>query len=188
MAHILEALCASSASPNEATVVRQSSEALRQVEDFLSKVTEPLSSEEEQRWFIGTLHALDHTIRLAESVDESARIDASLDSPDERRAVKLHADAMQDAAESSASLERLVMSSTEATAAKPAEAIQRLARSSRELADLRREHRRATLDSVGAGKLTAGTAIANVDAVRLLDQQVHHVDSQRALSSALVVM
>jgi phosphate:Na+ symporter len=174
VAHVLETLCASADSPNEGTVIRQASEALRQVEAFLSKVTEPLSSEEEQRWFIGTLHALDHTIRLAEAVDESAKIDALLDSPDERHAVKLYMDAMRSGAESSASLEHLLIGHMSATVAKPAEAIERLARTSNELTDLRRQHRRATLDSVGPGKLTASNAIANIDAVRLLDQGAHH--------------
>ena len=60
---------------------------------FLSKVTEPLPSEDERQWFIDTLHALDHTIRLAEAIEESAKVDASLDGPDKRRAVKLYTDA-----------------------------------------------------------------------------------------------
>jgi phosphate:Na+ symporter len=177
VAHVLETLCASAGSPNKGTVVRRASEALRQVEAFLSKVTEPLSSEEERRWFIETLHALDHTIGLAEAMEESAKIDASPGGPDERHAVKLYTDALRSAAASAALLEHVTVQHTVVAAdadAKPVEGIEHLARCSEELATLRPQHRRTTLDSVASGKLTASDAIANVDAVRLLDQQAHH--------------
>src|SRR5262249_24177974 len=98
VAHVLSDLCLAAGAPGGATVIRQASDALHKVQEFLSKVTEPLASQEEQRWFIGTLHALDHTLRLAETVDESAKIRASLDGPDELRAVALHRDAMRSAA------------------------------------------------------------------------------------------
>jgi phosphate:Na+ symporter len=174
VAHVLETLCSAAGSPDGGTAVRQASDALHQVQAFLSKVTEPLSSEDEQRWFIGTLHALDHTIRLAEATAESAKIEASLDSPDERRARQLHGEAMQSAAESSASLEHMLVQHAATADAKPVDVIGRLARYADELAGLSLQHRRATLDSVASGKLTASDAIAHVDAVRLLDQQVHH--------------
>jgi phosphate:Na+ symporter len=174
VAHVLAALCLSAGSPDGGTVVRQASDALRQVQDFLSKVTEPLSSEEEQRWFIHTLHAIDHAIALAESIEASAKIDASLANPDERRAIKLYSDAMQSASESSASLEHMPVRCAATVRARPVEVIEHLARCSDELAGLRLQHRRATLDSVASGKLTASDAIANVDAVRLLDQRAHH--------------
>jgi len=159
VAHVLGALC-SSATSLDRTVVRQASEALRQVQTFLSKLTEPLPSEDERRWFIETLHALDHTIRLAQAIEESATADASLDGPDEQRAVALYKDAM-----------RTVAAPTDA---KPSKAIDHLARCSSELASLHARHRRATLDSVASGKLATGDAIASVDAVRLLDQRAHH--------------
>ncbi len=54
------------------------------------------------------------------------------------------------------------------------EAVVRLAGYSNELAGLSAEHRRTMLDSVAAGRLTASDAIAHVDAIRLLDQRVHH--------------
>jgi hypothetical protein len=82
------------------------------VQAFLSKVTEPLPSEDEQRWFIETLHALDHTIGLAEAMQESAKIDASLGGPDERRTVTHYTDAMRSAAASSDLLEHVMVQRT----------------------------------------------------------------------------
>lgn len=176
VAHVLEALCSSATSPDGGAAVRQASAALQQVQAFLSKVTEPLPSEDERQWLIDTLHALDHTIQLAAAIEESAKVEASLDGPDAQRAVKLHADAMRSAADGSALLEHVVVQHTVAgpTDAASAEAIERLERCSRELASLRPRHRNATLDSVASGKLTASNAMADVDAVRLLDQEAHH--------------
>jgi phosphate:Na+ symporter len=42
------------------------------------------------------------------------------------------------------------------------------------LADLKAAHRRATLEIVASGKLTASVAIARVDAVALLNRLAHH--------------
>ena len=81
---------------------------------------------------------------------------------------------MRSAVESSASLEQMLVQDPAAAGAKPVEVIKHLARCSDELAGLRLQHRRATLDSVASGKLTASNAIANVDAVRLLDQRARH--------------
>src|SRR5215469_8538995 len=91
VAGVLDALCASA----DGSMLRQASAALDQARAFLSKVTEPLISEREQQWLISTVHALDHTSRLAEATQESAKIDVTLDSPDEQRAVKLHGEAMR---------------------------------------------------------------------------------------------
>jgi phosphate:Na+ symporter len=174
VAHVLRDLCLAANSPGGANVLRPASDALHQVQEFLSKVTEPLASQEEQRWFIGTLHALDHTIRLAETVEESAKTGASLDSPDERRAVMLYKEALQSAADSADSLEHMVLHHTSTAGAEPPAAIEHLARCANELASLCLQHRRSTLDSVASGKLTASDAIAKVESVRLLDQGAHH--------------
>jgi phosphate:Na+ symporter len=42
------------------------------------------------------------------------------------------------------------------------------------LEELRRSHRRETLGAVASGTLTAGDAVARVDAVRILDGLAHH--------------
>ena len=49
-----------------------------------------------------------------------------------------------------------------------------LKRCSTELADLLPLHRRATLESVASGTLTANDAIAHVEAFRFLDRLAHH--------------
>lgn len=178
VARVLDALCTANASEDSA-MVRDLSAALNQARTFLSKVTEPLVSEQEQQWLISTVHALDHTVRLAEAIQESAKIDVTLDSQDERRALKLYADAMRTAAEVAGPMARASAPPSDAAAsgARPgdvSEAVDRLACCSNELAGLSVEHRRTMLDSVAAGGLTANDAIAHVDAIRLLDQRAHH--------------
>lgn len=181
----------------DADTVRQASEALDQARVFLSKVTEPPASEEEQRWFISTLHALDNSVRLAKAIDSQMKTEVAFDSPDERRAAALCAEAMRSAA-AVAALERPPGAPTgsespdvrhtatstasgvksvdkdEPAASAADEIVERLARYSAEFADFRLAYRQATLDSVASGKLTASNAIARVDAIDLLDRLVHH--------------
>jgi phosphate:Na+ symporter len=109
VAHVLAALCSSATSPGYGTLVRRASEALHQVQAFLSKVTEPLPSEDERQWFIETLHALDHTTRLADAMRENTKVDVLIDGPDGQLAVKLYMDAMRSAADSSALLEHVTV-------------------------------------------------------------------------------
>lgn len=175
VARVLDALCTAANAPADNAMVREASAALNQARAFLSKVTEPWESEQETQWLISTVHALDHTIRLAEATQDGAKTDVTLDGPDERRAVKLHADAMQTAAEVAGPMARVSDAAALGTMPGDAtEAVGRLASCSNELAGLSIEHRRTLLDSVAAGGLTANDAIARVDAIRLLDQRVHH--------------
>jgi phosphate:Na+ symporter len=146
VARVLEALCSSPNAPADSAMVREASAALHEARVFLSKVTEPLVSEQEQQWLISTLHGLDHTIRLAEATQESAKIDATLDNPDERRALKLHAEAMRTAAEVAGPFALASAPPSDAAAfgrpSDASEAVDRLASCSNELAGLRVEHRR----------------------------------------------
>jgi phosphate:Na+ symporter len=181
VARVLDALCSSGGAPPDSAMVHEASAALEQARTFLSKVTEPLVSEQEQLWLISTVHALDHTVRLAEATQESAKIELALDSPDERRAVKLYAEAMRTVAEAAGPMARASAPPSDAPApgaapgdASEAGALERLAHCAQELAGLRVEHRRVTLDSVASGRLTAGDAIARVEAIRILDQRAHH--------------
>lgn len=167
VAHVLKVMCSADAAAGGATV------ALQQVQDFLSKVTEPLPSEDERLWFADTLHALDHTIQLAAAIEEGETVKASLDGPEERRAVQLHAEAMQSAADNAAVLEHVTVEHVEA-APSDAKPVDHLARCSAELASLRVRYRQTALDAVGSGRLTASDAMVNVDAVRLLDRRAHH--------------
>jgi phosphate:Na+ symporter len=177
VARVLDALCKSANAPAGSTMVREASAALDQARDFLSKVTEPWESVQETQWLISTVHALDHTIRLAEATQASAKTEVTLDGPDERRVLKLHADAMRTVAEVAGPMASASAPQSDAAASgagDTSEAVDRLARCSNDLAGLSVEHRRTMLDSVAAGGLTASDAIARVDAIRLLDQRVHH--------------
>jgi phosphate:Na+ symporter len=208
VALVLESLCSSAATGLEkpgrdgtiqsivdAATVQRTSDALQQARAFLSKVNGPLESEEEQRWFISTLHALDHTVRLAEAVEETAKIKITIDNPDEQHAAALCAKAMRGAVAIAAPFTHPPDESQESElqhTAIPAssgvnsidmgeplarsnnEVVGSLERCSNELAALLSTHRHTTLDSVASGALTANGAIASVDAVRLLDRLAHH--------------
>ena len=174
------------------TMLHQTSDALQETRVFLSHVTEQLPSDEEQRWFISTLHALEHTIRLAEAIKENVEIGP--DGVEERRAVALCAKAMR----SASSIAKLLVHSpvpkseeprpteqptmvgvrpvdTDTTpAASLDKAIVCLEHCSTELTELLPSHRRATLESVASGTLTANDAIAHVEMVRFLDRLAHH--------------
>jgi phosphate:Na+ symporter len=211
VALVLESLCSSAAiglekpgrdgtiqSIVDAVTVHRTSEALQQARAFLSKVNGPLESEEEQRWFISTLHALDHTVRLAEAVEETVKIKITIDSSNEQQAAALCAKAMRSTAGIADHVAHLHLPPDEsldlepqrtAISGKPGvnsidmeeplaisteEVVEGLERYSNELSALLSTHRRTTLDSVASGTLTANGAIASVDAVRLLDRLAHH--------------
>jgi phosphate:Na+ symporter len=108
VARVLGALCSSATDRLESilqggaaaytidnAMQHQTSDALLETRAFLSHVTDHLPSDEEQRWFISTLHALEHTIRLADAIKENVKIGP--DGVDERRAVALCAKAMRSA-------------------------------------------------------------------------------------------
>jgi phosphate:Na+ symporter len=200
---VLEALCSSVAVGLENAVeggtaratiddamVRQASDALQQAGVFLSKVSDLPPSQEGHQWFTSTLHALDHAGRLTEAVDEIAKARLATGGPDEVRAAKLCAAAMRGAAAIAVHLAGSVglpshaadnerasgatVDPAKSFADSPSEAVERLKRGSEELTDLRATHRRATLDSVASGTLTASAAIARVDAVGLLDRLARH--------------
>jgi phosphate:Na+ symporter len=176
----------------DGATISQASDALQQARVFLSKVTDSSASEKEHRWFTSTLHALDHALRLAEAVDENVKIEFTVDGADERCAAALCAKAMRSAAAIAAPLARppetasLEPQRTAATssvnpidtgeplAVSAEKALEHLGRCSHELADLRRTHRRATLNSVASGTLTANDAIARVEAVRHFERLAHH--------------
>jgi E1-E2 ATPase/Cation transport ATPase (P-type)/Cation transporter/ATPase, N-terminus len=180
------------------TMVRQASDALQQAGVFLSNVADLPPFQEGHQWFTITLHALDHAGRLTEAVDEIAKTSLATGGPEEMRAAKLCATSMGGAAAIAAHLAGSVGLPSHAaddellrpgTAAAPGaiamdtaksfqdpigDAVERLKRCSEQLADLRVTHRRATLDSVASGTLTASAAIARVDAVGLLDRLARH--------------
>jgi len=145
-----------------------------------------------------TLHALDHVGRLTETVDEIAKTKLTTEGPEELQAAMLCAESMRSAAalatqlspslappsrntDDEARRRRTVTASGQiATATAKSlrgaatDAVERLKSCSEELSVLRAIHRRATLDSVASGTLTASAAITRVDAVGLLDGLAHH--------------
>jgi len=177
VAHVLEVLCPSVAArlesagrggaagaPPELSTVAQASDALQQARVFLSDVTDPPASEEEQELLTGTLFALDYASRFAEVVSEDPQIRPASDSPEDQRAVELCAESMRSAAVA------VAVPPVQSTR----QAIVQLERCSKEMDDLRRTHRRATLQAAGAGALNAGEAIARVEAVRRLERLAHY--------------
>jgi len=164
----------------DAASVAEAADALRQAQVFMSDVSGPPESEDEQRRLTSTLHALDHASRLAETVGEDAGTVSG--GPDDVRAAQLCAEAMRNAAEIAGGVAALpgneTMGSSDATPDAPAtstdEALVRLERCAKALVDLRRNHRAETLSAVANGGLTASEAIVRVDTMRGLEALAHH--------------
>jgi phosphate:Na+ symporter len=165
----------------------QASDALRQAGDFLSEA-DPPPSDEGHDWYTSTVHALDHASRLAEAVGAMAKSGLATDGPAELSAAAICARSLREAAGAAARLahaagpghaadDELARSLTIEPANDAADSLEADAKA---LADLKAAHRRATLEMVASGKLTASAAIARVDAVALLNRLAHH--AWRALS------
>jgi len=183
----LQALCDSMIStlPGEAEAKRGPSvstaaDALQQAQQFLSNVSGPPASKEEELRLTSTLHALDHASRFADLAGADLGVAASKDEPDGVRVVEFckatlasAAQAVSDIAGEAAlsdSAEPLGTLETPSAAAALAGAEQ----AAQALRDLRPAHRRATLGAVARGLLTAQEAMVRVDFVRRLDAAAHH--------------
>src|SRR5262249_60589504 len=75
--------------------ISQAANALRQAQVFLSDVAGPPDSDDEQRRLTSTLHALDHTSRLAETASGAFDFGTERGVPDDVRAAQLCANAMR---------------------------------------------------------------------------------------------
>jgi phosphate:Na+ symporter len=197
----LETLCLATAKALEGAVeggtvrpaidegtLAQALDAVRQAGDFLSQA-DPPPSEDGHAWFTSTVHALDHASRLAEAVGAMAKTGLATDGPEELSAAIMGARSMREAAGAAAGFARsagpghaaddpLAASLAGAPAKDAAESVgnsaETLERDAMALADLKSAHRRATLEMVASGKLTATAAIARVDAVAVLNRLAHH--------------
>jgi phosphate:Na+ symporter len=162
---------------------REAADALRQAQLFLSDVTGPPDSDDEQRWLTSTLHALDHASRLAETANSGIEFKAVSNGPDGARAGALCADGMR----SAISVAHEVMATPGGAPSSPdpgaisgrpeisiEEALGMLERCATELGDLRRAHRSATLSAVASGTLTADAALVRVDTLRSLEALAYH--------------
>jgi phosphate:Na+ symporter len=162
-------------------------DALRQAQVFLSDLSGPPDSDDDQRRLTSTLHALDHASRLAETASEGIDFGTVGTGPDDARAGQLCADAMRTAV-SVADEDAALPSFGESPRVKPAspgaasgapgmstvEALVQLKHYATELSELRRAHRSATLSAVANGTLTADAAMVRVDTVRSLEALAHH--------------
>jgi phosphate:Na+ symporter len=168
-----------------AASVTEAAEALDKALEFMSDVSGPPEDEDEQRRVTGTLHALDHATRLAETAGAETALATAKVGPEDARAAELCAEAMQCAAaiadEAAAEPADRGRASPQPkgspeAAAKPAPpaALARLEEAAKALGALRLAHRSATLGKVATGELTADEAIARVDAVTRFEALARH--------------
>ena len=172
-------------------IVAEAADALRQAQEFMSGMNGPPESGDEQRRLTSTVHALDHASRLAETAGEEAELGSMINRPDELRAAQLCAEAMRSAALIAGkvgmppavraaritrrkTLGSLNAGACDAAATSIEEALPQLEHCAKALVELRRTHRSMTLSAVPEGTLTAGEAIARVDAMRRLEGLAHH--------------
>jgi phosphate:Na+ symporter len=172
--------------------VAEAADALHQAQEFMSGMNGPPESEDEQHRLTSTLHALDHTARLAETAGEEAELRTVDNGPDDVRAAQLCREAMQIAASVASEVatppavraasvaQREAQGSPDAEAAFDAteasieEALPGLEHCAKALAELQRTYRSTTLSAVANGTLTAGDAIARADSMRRLEALGRH--------------
>ncbi len=172
-----------------AASVTEAAEGLEKALEFMSDVSGPPETDEEQQRLTSTLHALDHATRLAETAGEAGPKIAK-GGPEDERAAELCAEAMQDAgsiagdvvAESAAvgnapSIDPRIQPPAPTDAGRVIDApaaLVRLEKSARALSELRLVHRSATLSAVATGALTADEALVRVDAVARYEALARH--------------
>jgi phosphate:Na+ symporter len=181
-------------SGKDAVSVPAAAGALRQAQIFMSDVSGPPESDDEQQRLTNTLHALEHASRLAEAAGDKAEFTALNGGPDDVRASRLCADAMRSAVVAASEVAARNVGGDHVTpiearsvgrelpgaetfdlsSASTEEALMRLEHCAKTLDELQRAHRSATLSAVAGGALTGGEAIARVDAVRRLGACAHH--------------
>jgi phosphate:Na+ symporter len=171
----------------------EAADALRQAQEFMSEVSGPPQSEDEQGRLTSTLHALDHASRLAETVSGEAEFGTPTGGPEDMRALQVCAEAMRGAASLAAEVATLppgqaapveqgggskgpfdLQEELPATGAAAGQTLAQLEHCTKALGELRKSHRSATLSSVASGGLTADEAIARVDVLRRLEALAYH--------------
>ena len=166
---------------NDAVSVQEAADALRQAQIFLSDVTKPPDTDDEQSRLTSTLHALDHVSRLTEAASGGINFDAAGGGSEDIRARELCAKAMRNAAAiargvaeppAPASLDADAVAGPRAISAD--DAIAELARCATELGETLRTHRSATLGAVANGTLAAEAALVRVETVRNLEAMSRH--------------
>jgi len=177
-------------SPEKGAIsVPEAAAALRQAQIFLSDVTGPPGSDDEQRRVTNTLHALDHAVRLAETTSGEIDFATVGSGPDNARVGQICAQAMRSAAliAGEVAAPHDIIQSPRATAVSLGadatsgattvsneEALAQLERCATELEKLQRSYRSETLGAVANGTLTADAAIVRVDMLRSMQALAYH--------------
>ncbi|MCC8962576.1 Na/Pi cotransporter family protein [Bradyrhizobium sp. Pear76] len=208
VARALETMCGSlatalSAANQDASVAAgrttvpaaEAASALRQAQEFMSKVSGPPEAEDEEQKLTSTLHALDHAYRLAETFGEETELGTPPGGPQDMRAVEICAEAMRSATSLAAEVAVAPDSSKDVSEIKlgtaptrslipdkelptagtsTEQALAHLEHCAKALGEVGKHHRKATLGSVASGAVSADEAIARVDAVRRLEALAHH--------------
>jgi phosphate:Na+ symporter len=163
----------------------EAADALRQAQIFLSDVTGPPETDDEQQRLTSTLHALDHASRLTETAN-GINIGSMGGEPEDIRAGELCAEVMRSAAAIARGVavppgSPPIMPASPGTdvmagprAISTDEAMTELERCATELGETLRTHRSATLGAVANGTLTADVALVRVETVRSLEALSHH--------------
>jgi phosphate:Na+ symporter len=171
-----------------AVSVTEASEALRQAREFMSEASGPPESEEDQERLTRTLHALDHASHLAEVAGEKGEFGSVPSGSEDARAAELCAEAMRKAVLITGEVGALpdapghaapvaALNGEKGVAASEAptgQAIVQLEQCAKTLRELQLAHRKLTLSSVAAGRVSADEAIARVDTVRRLEALARH--------------
>jgi phosphate:Na+ symporter len=161
--------------------VIEAADALRQTQVFITDVSGPPETEEDQQRLTSTLHALDHASRLAEAASKETQISFVKGGIDDVRTAQLCADAMRNAALVAAGVAAQTGVQEEANPNAPSHrvamangALAQLEHSAKELNESQSAYRAATLGAVGSGVLTADEAIVRVETARRLEVFAHH--------------
>jgi phosphate:Na+ symporter len=173
----------------DAVSVQQAADALRQAELFLSDMTGPPDTDEEQRRLTSTLRALDRASRLTDLANGGVNFSSVRDGPEDIRAGELCAEVMRTAAAIArgvAAPPRVAGSPQIVPASRgedamagpraipPDEAIAELERCTTQLDEVLRTHRSATLGAVANGMLTADAALLRIETIRNLEALSQH--------------
>jgi phosphate:Na+ symporter len=153
---------------------------LAKAQDFLSELREPPKTDEERFRLTSTMHALEHSSRLVEIL-EQFRLPGHLsraagDVP--MAALCVHAMSAVQMVSASITAETALTILAEpiswTVSAEIGAALIEAERLAKELGILQRDYRATILASVTPGKLTATEALTLIDAARQLDQIAHH--------------
>lgn len=178
VARALGAMCASIGAAltagKSAVSVAEAGDALDRAREFISDVSGPPESEDEQERLTRTLHALDHASRLAAVASRDAESAPVPVGSDDAGAAQLCAEAMRNAVVIAGAVGALPEASDRVIPLEAEQAVVALERCAKTLAEFQQIYRKATLGSVANGSLSADEAIARVDTVRRLEALARH--------------